>query len=89
MFSALPKELVAAIAGLALLGAIGTSLSIALTDEISIAGEDKSANENKSRREAALITFLITASGATLFGIGSAFWGLLAGVLVTGLPRAR
>nr|MBF0681671.1 benzoate/H(+) symporter BenE family transporter [Pseudomonas sp.] len=32
-------------------------------------------------REAALITFMVTASGLTLFGIGAALWGLIAGVV--------
>ncbi len=68
VFTALPKELVAAIAGIALLGTIGTSLSGALHDE--------------HERDAALITFLVTASGLTLRGIGSAFWGLLLGLAV-------
>lgn len=68
MFTALPKELVAAIAGVALLGTIGSSLSGALHDE--------------RERDAALTTFLVTASGLTLSGIGSAFWGLLFGLAV-------
>jgi len=68
VFTALPKELVAAIAGIALLGTIGTSLSGALHDE--------------HERDAALITFLVTASGLTLRGIGSAFWGLMLGLAV-------
>ena len=68
MFTALPKELVAAIAGIALLGTIGSSLTGALHDE--------------RERDAALITFLVTASGLTLGGIGSAFWGLLFGLAV-------
>ncbi|BCS52936.1 benzoate/H(+) symporter BenE family transporter [Geobacter sp. SVR] len=67
-FAALPKELVAAIAGIALLGTIGNSLAGALHDE--------------RERDAALITFLVTASGLTLRGIGSAFWGLLLGLAV-------
>lgn len=61
MFTALPKELVAAIAGVALLGTIGSSLSGALHDE--------------RERDAAVITFLVTASGLTLSVIGSAFGG--------------
>ena len=69
VFGALPEELVLAIAGLALFGSIGNGLAIALSDE--------------ANREAALVTFFATASGVTLFGIGSAFWGLLAGVLAT------
>lgn len=67
LFSAFPRELVMAIAGIALLGTIGGSLTTALKDE--------------HEREPALVTFLATASGLTLFGVGSAFWGLLAGVL--------
>ena len=68
MFTALPKELVAAIAGIALLGTIGNSLTAALHDD--------------HEREAALLTFLVTASGLTLWGVGSAFWGLLLGLAV-------
>jgi benzoate membrane transport protein len=65
LFAAFPRELVLAIAGLALLGTIGNGLAGAMAQE--------------SEREPALITFLITASGVTLFGIGSAFWGLVGG----------
>ena len=76
LFTALPKELVAAIAGIALLGTISNSLSGALHDE--------------RERDAALITFLVTASGLALLGIGSAFWGLLFGLLVLKiLPHER
>ena len=66
LFSALPRELVSAIAGIALFGTIGNSLAGALHDD--------------AERDAALITFLVTASGLTLLGIGSAFWGLLFGL---------
>lgn len=65
LFTAFPKELVVAIAGLALLGTIGSGLSTALRDE--------------PHREAALITFLVTLSGVVIAGVGSAFWGVLAG----------
>ncbi len=75
VFTALPKELVAAIAGIALLGTIGTSLSGALHDE--------------HERDAALITFLVTASGLTLRGIGSAFWGLLLGFAVLKMTQRK
>ena len=76
LFAAFPKELVMAVAGLALFGTIGNSLSAALR-------EDRD-------REAALITFLVTASGFSLGGIGSAFWGLLAGSIALLLrPRAH
>jgi benzoate membrane transport protein len=67
ILTAFPKELIAAIAGLALLGTIGTALSTALLDE--------------RHREAALITFLVTLSGVVVAGVGSAFWGVLAGAL--------
>ncbi|MFF4604400.1 benzoate/H(+) symporter BenE family transporter [Streptomyces sp. NPDC001339] len=69
LLSTLPTALVMGIAGLGLLGTIGSSLSSALSDE--------------RTREASVITFLATASGMTLFGIGSTFWGLLAGILAT------
>lgn len=74
-FAAFPRELVVAIAGLALLGPIGNGLALALRDE--------------DEREPALITFLVTASGVTLWSIGSAFWGLVAGVLALGLRAAH
>ncbi|MEL7067576.1 MAG: benzoate/H(+) symporter BenE family transporter [Cyanobacteria bacterium J06581_3] len=74
VFAALPKELVSAIAGLALLSTIGKSLVAGLADD--------------NEREAALLTFLVTASGMTLLGIGSAFWGLATGLLATGIRRA-
>jgi benzoate membrane transport protein len=67
LFTAFPRELIMAIAGLALLGTIGNSMAQALRED--------------SEREAALVTFLVTASGIALFDIGSAFWGLLAGSL--------
>lgn len=65
LLTAFPKELVVAIAGLALLGTIGSGLSAALHDE--------------RYREAALITFLVTLSGVVITGIGSAFGGVVAG----------
>ena len=65
LLTAFPKELVVAIAGLALLGAIGNGLATALRDE--------------PHREAALITFLVTLSGVVIAGVGSAFWGVVAG----------
>lgn len=64
---ALPAALVLGIAGIGLLGTIGSSLTSALTDP--------------RWREAAVVTFLATASGLKLFGVGSAFWGLVAGLL--------
>jgi benzoate membrane transport protein len=76
IFLAFPKALVVAIAGLALFGTIASSLLSALKQD--------------GQREAALITFLITASGLSLFGIGAAFWGLVAGALTLFiLPASR
>lgn len=72
-FAALPRELVMTIAGLALFGTIGSGLVSALSRE--------------QDREAALVTFLVTASGVTLAGVGAAFWGLLAGVAVLALNK--
>jgi len=73
VLGAFPPELVIGIAGLALLGTIGNGLAAALLDE--------------HQREAALITFVVTASGVTLLSIGSAFWGLVAGVIVAAVGR--
>ena len=70
---AFPTELVAAIAGLALLGSIGGGLAVAVAQE--------------DHREAAVITFLVTLSGVSLWGIGSAFWGVLAGALALGVQQ--
>ena len=75
LFAAFPKELILAIAGIALLGTIGNSLAAALRDE--------------AEREPALVTFLVTASGLSLAGIGSAFWGLLAGVVTLLVLRRK
>ncbi|KUN02867.1 hypothetical protein AQI95_25390 [Streptomyces yokosukanensis] len=75
LLTALPPALVAGIAGLGLLGTIGGSLSSALSDE--------------RWREAAVVTFLTTASGVTLLGVGSAFWGLLAGLCTAFVTHAR
>lgn len=65
LLTAFPKELVVAIAGLALLGTIANGLATALRGE--------------AHREAALITFLVTLSGVVVAGVGSAFWGVVAG----------
>ncbi len=66
VFTAFPAALIAALAGLALLGAIGG----ALTTAMSVPAD----------REAALITFLVTASGMSLMGLSAAFWGLIFGL---------
>ncbi len=75
LFLAFPKELVLAIAGFALLGTIGSALASALGQE--------------AQREPALLTFLVTASGVALAGIGSAFWGLLTGLAALVILRSR
>jgi len=75
VLTAFPRELVVAVAGLALLGSIGGGLAVAVKDD--------------THREAALITFLITLSGVALFGVGSAFWGVVAGALALTVQHAR
>ncbi len=75
VLTAFPRELVVAVAGLALLGSIGGGLAVAVKDE--------------QHREAALITFLVTLSGVTLWGIGSAFWGVVAGALALAVQSWR
>ncbi|MFW1971985.1 benzoate/H(+) symporter BenE [Acinetobacter bereziniae] len=67
LFSILPKELIAALAGLALLGAIATNMSVAMKDD--------------SQRDAALITFLATVSGMHFLGFSSVFWGVCIGMI--------
>lgn len=75
LFAAFPKELIACVAGIALFGTIANSLANALAVE--------------RDREAALVTFLVTASGLSLGGIGPAFWGLVAGGLCLVVLRPR
>lgn len=65
LFALLPAELTATVAGIALLGTLASSLTSSLA-------EDK-------HREASLITFLVTVSGMSFFGLGSALWGLVVG----------
>jgi benzoate membrane transport protein len=65
-FQALPPALIAALAGLALLAPIMGGMAAAMREE--------------EGREAALITLLATASGMMFWGVGSAFWGLAAGL---------
>jgi benzoate membrane transport protein len=68
-----PPVLIEAVAGLALIGAFGAAIMAAV--------------EDPHEREAAVATFLVAASGLTLFGIGGAFWGLIAGGLLRALRR--
>jgi benzoate membrane transport protein len=72
--AASPPLLVEAVAGLALLGTLGSALAAALDDE--------------EYREAATITFVVGASGITALGIGGSFWGLVAGAGFLALRRA-
>ncbi|HJU99681.1 MAG TPA: benzoate/H(+) symporter BenE family transporter [Burkholderiaceae bacterium] len=69
LFALLPAGLIATLAGLALLGTLVSSLTASLADE--------------TKREASLITFVVTVSGMSFWGLGSALWGLLAGLLFT------
>ncbi|WP_340150901.1 benzoate/H(+) symporter BenE family transporter [uncultured Sneathiella sp.] len=66
LFIAFPAPLVMAIAGLALLSTIANSLESALKTE--------------SERDAAILTFAVTASGMTLLSVGAPFWGLVIGM---------
>ncbi|MEE9589001.1 MAG: benzoate/H(+) symporter BenE family transporter [Hyphomicrobiaceae bacterium] len=74
LFASFPEALIATIAGIALAGPFVAALSTSIADE-----ED---------RFAAVTTFAITASGIQAFGIGSAFWGLVAGLTIFGLDQA-
>jgi len=75
LLAAFPRELVLAVAGLALLSTIGAALAQAMHDT--------------SQREAALLTFIVTLSGLQFAGIGSAFWGVLAGVIAMAVQHWR
>ena len=67
LMAAFPQALVLAVAGLALLGTMATGLAVAVKDE--------------QHRDAAVLTFLVTLSGVTVAGVGSAFWGVVGGGL--------
>ncbi|HVE07184.1 MAG TPA: benzoate/H(+) symporter BenE family transporter [Paraburkholderia sp.] len=75
LFAALPKALVVSIAALALFGSIMSGLANAMGDV--------------KQREAALVTFMVTASGLTLLSIGPAFWGLVAGLATQAVLHAK
>lgn len=75
LFSSLPPSLIALVAGLALLGPLANATSIALQKE--------------DNRIAAMATFAITASGIAFFGVGAAFWGLVAGMIILAMQRLR
>lgn len=73
LFAAFPQALIAGLAGLALLTTIGASLKAALNID--------------SEKEAAMLTFLMTASGISFFGIASAFWGVIIGMTAMYLSK--
>jgi benzoate membrane transport protein len=75
LMAAFPQALVLAVAGLALLGTMASGLAVAVKDE--------------QHREAALLTFLVTLSGVTVAGVGSAFWGVVVGGLAQWLWTRR
>lgn len=74
LFLGFPPVLIKAIAGLGLMGSLTGALAQAMQDD--------------RNRFAAVLTFAVTASGITLIGVGAAFWGLVAGLLVLGLDHA-
>lgn len=75
IFAVLPQSLIVLVAGLALMASLANALAIALKDE--------------GQRMAATVTFVVTASGLTLFGVGAAFWGLIAGLVVLFLDTLK
>lgn len=75
IFAAMPTALIATVAGLALTGPLTGAIATAIKDE--------------ADRFAAVVTLTVTASGLALGGVGSAFWGLLAGLLVWGLGKLK
>lgn len=75
LFSVFPASMIAALAGIALLGTIGVNLKAAVDDE--------------QYREPALITFLTTVSGVSFFGVASAFWGICFGLLVLIIQKMK
>jgi benzoate membrane transport protein len=74
LIAALPPSLIATFAGLALLGPLVNALGTAMGDA--------------ARRFPAVLTFAVTASGVSMLGIGSAFWGLAAGLIALGIDHA-
>ncbi len=74
LFAAFPHELILAVAGLALIGTIAHSLAVATSDE--------------DYREASVVSFFVVLSGISLGGIGSAFWGIVAGLLVLAVKKS-
>jgi len=75
IFAVLPQSLIVLVAGLALTAPLANALSIALKEE--------------SQRMPAVVAFAVTASGLVLFGVGAAFWGLVAGLVVLALDAIK
>jgi benzoate membrane transport protein len=75
IFAVLPATLIALVAGLALMGPFINAMSLALKHE--------------EERLAAIVTFAVTASGIAFFGVGSAFWALIAGLGVATLEHLQ
>ena len=75
MLAALPRDLITGLVALALLGPLSGALTGAMTPP--------------ATRFAATVTLMVTASGVAMFGIGAAFWGLMAGLLICGLDRLK
>ena len=75
LFAALPAHLIVLVAGLGLLAPLANALSLAMADP--------------AERIAATVAFAVTASGLAVAGIGSAFWGLAAGIVVLVLDLAK
>lgn len=75
VFAVLPSSLIVLVAGLGLVSSLANALAIALKDD--------------HHRMAATIAFVVTASGLTLLGVGSAFWGLVAGLVVLVLENFK
>lgn len=73
LFLALPPEVIASVTGLALIPAL--------------IGAVESMMADRRDRDPAIVTFLATGSGLILWGLGSAFWGLVAGFVALGLKR--
>ena len=73
LVASLPQALILALAGIALFGTMANSLQQALT--------------GSQYTEAAIVTFLVTASDLTMFSVGSAFWGIIAGVCTVMITR--
>jgi benzoate membrane transport protein len=75
LLAASPVVLIEAVAGLALLGTLGAALRAAMDDD--------------DKREAAVVTFVVSASGISAFGISAPFWGLVGGLALLGAQRLR